>query len=263
MDVGEEGTQRCWRCGMLLPAHELQMLDNQLHCAYCFMDVKMGRLEAEKAQAQDAGKERHGEEKELHVDERDPYHYRAPHPADESKGEHPDSSGADETSIAHKLPFGVGTRTCDSCGRSTAHGYYEGGRFVCGFCHAQEFKSGHGGFCVKCGREFRELYIFKGEQVCLECFAEVTNIEATNWLGKLKLTVSKVLKVGKKPKRGELDRKFYEEFKRKQKEKEAKGRKDFSQAGDDSARGGKNGPLSAPGGKGPLSAKQKEGGKRP
>jgi NMD protein affecting ribosome stability and mRNA decay len=217
--------------------HELQLLDNQWHCAYCFMDVKMERMEVEKMrQHQEAREEESEKSSRPEAHERDAYHYHRPHEKDErgfgsaelhgedGEGGEGAAEGAEGKGLAHKLPFGVGRQTCSSCGRSVSHGYYEGSKFICGFCHAQEFKTGHAGFCVKCGREFPELYIFKGEQLCLACFADASNIEATSWVGKLRLTVSKALKVVQRPQREALNRKFSEEFRQAQ-EREAKKKK--------------------------------------
>jgi len=223
---------------MILPMHELQLLDNQWHCAYCFMDVKMERMDVERMRQHQEAREAESEKSSrTDAHEKDSYHYRRPHAkedefgsaelhGEEGEGTEGNVEGAEGRGIAHKIPLGIGRRTCDSCSRSVSHGYYEGnGRFVCGFCHAQEFKTGHGGFCVKCSREFPSLYIFKGEQLCLECFAEASNIEATSWLGKLKLTFSRALKVVQRPKREVLNRKFSEEFRLAQEKKRREERK--------------------------------------
>ena len=192
----EEGTLKCWRCGMLLPEHELKMLEGQLYCSYCFQDVTMEREETE------AARRGHG------------------HGGAGGEGGGPGTGGGHE-------PYGVG-RMCEVCGRTGEHGHYAfSGKFVCAECYPREAHALHGGYCSRCGRESTEIYMLAGRQFCPDCFAEESGRGGgKGWGTAIRENVERLFgirkKVPAKMPKGERDRSFREEVLKREKEKKEK-----------------------------------------
>ena len=194
----EEGNLKCWRCGMLLPSHELKMLEGQLYCAYCFQDVTMEREETE------ATRRSHGHE-----------HGGVGGGAGGEGGYGPPSAG----------------RMCEVCGRSVEHGHYAfSGKFVCAECYPKESHATHGGYCSRCGRETTEIYMLAGQQFCPDCFAEESGRGGgKDWGTAIKENVERLFGIRKRvpPKlpQGELDRRFRDEVLKREREKKNKEKK--------------------------------------
>jgi hypothetical protein len=171
----EEGQMRCWRCGMILPAAEMQLLDSQWHCSYCLMDVKMLRAEAERV-------------RESHVRERGA--------GEEGEGHAPDIGGGQEQGRLPATGPG-GQMNCEACGRSLGEGAHRtfAGKIVCGSCYVNESRLAYGGYCMKCGREVKRLLNFSGEQLCEECFLEASGSGASGWTTMIRAFVHRVLGV--------------------------------------------------------------------
>jgi hypothetical protein len=190
----EEGNLKCWRCGMLLPSHELKMMEGQLYCAYCFQDVTMERAETEATRRSHAGE------------------------------------GTGAGGEGGYGPRSVG-RMCEVCGRSVEHGHYAfSGKFVCAECYPKESHAAHGGYCSRCGRETTEIYMLAGRQFCPDCFTEESGHGGgKDWGTAIKENVERLFGIRKKvpaklPK-GEMDRRFREEVLKREKERKEKEKK--------------------------------------
>jgi len=192
----EYGNTRCWRCGMMLPWHELRMLDSQMHCAFCYQDVLMIR-EEEKRAKNDA----------------------APGAGSGAAVGTGGVGGAGEA--AHKPP-----RSCEVCGNPAEHGQYAfSGKFACSSCYLGESRSHHGGFCTKCGSETKHLYLLGGEQLCITCFNADSGLgKGGGWATAIRERIEKLFKIRKRNVHKELNKRFRDEVREREKRKRQTGK---------------------------------------